>query len=50
MKIPEPLEAPIQGLAIGVLLIMIFFTHSVFFNILGVVITLSILYVLTKTH
>jgi len=50
MKIPEPLEAPIQGLAIGVLLIMVFFTHSVFFNILGVVIALSVLYVLTKTH
>jgi len=50
MKIPEPLEAPIQGLAIGVLLIMTFFSPSVFFNVLGAIITLGVLYVVTKTH
>ena len=50
MKIPEPLHDPLQGLAIGLLLIMTFFSHSVFLNVLGAVIMLGILYSITKTH
>jgi len=49
MKFPEFFEGAIQGLSIGVLLIMTFFCHSTFFNILGVIITLGILYTLTKS-
>jgi hypothetical protein len=50
MKIPEFFVGAIQGLSIGVLLIMTFFCHSVFFNVLGALIALIILYTLTKSH
>jgi hypothetical protein len=50
MKLPEFFVGAIQGLSLGILVIMTFFSHSVFFNVLGIIISLGVLYTLTKSH
>lgn len=50
MKIPEFFVGAIQGLSMGVLLIMTFFCHSTLLNVLGVIISLGILFTLTKSR
>jgi hypothetical protein len=48
MKIPEPLKAPIQGFAVGLLCISAFFIEYPLLNLIAAIILLGVLYVTVK--
>ena len=50
MNLPEPLKSVVIGFSAGTCIILTFFTQSLFWNIVGVLLGLGFLFKLTRPY
>ena len=50
MKLNDTLIDVLQGFSVGIVCLMTFFSHSIWVNVLGIAISLAVIYRVTKSH